>query len=153
MRECQLSPEHKADYTANTRCIRCGFSWQPHESKTPWSLEFPYRESLSWPLQLKSLSPHIRDRLSTHHPPTPSHHIRAAWMPRKHQRMEHPLRSTCRCFCWNAKTGIPAGLVWHEHNVPFKDYVDRSPSSPDAFRSTMWILKLSVFITHYNPVL
>ena len=96
---------------------------------------------------------HIRARLSTHHPPTPSHHIWAAWMPRKHQWMEHPLRSTWGCFCWNAKTDIPAGLIWHEHNVPFKDYVDRSLSPPDAFRSTMWIPKLSVFIMHYNPVL
>lgn len=153
IRECQLSPEHRADHIANIRCIRCCFSWQPCESKTPWSLEFPYRESLGWPLQLKSPSPHIRARLSTHHPPTPSHHIRAAWMPRKHQWMEHPLRSTWGCFCWNAKTAIAAGLIWHEHNVPFKDYVDRSLSPPDAFRSTMWIPKLSVFIMHYNPLL
>lgn len=122
--------------------LRCTYHWNP-------LLQTAFAGPSSW----NPPSSHVRAQLSTYQPLTHSAMFLWHGCPGSTSGLNTHLKNTWGGFCWNAKTAIPAALIWNQHNTQCEDYVDRSVSPPDAFRSTMWVLKLSVLITHYNPVL
>lgn len=110
-------------------------------------MSFQRQPLLAPPAEIHPLS---ISELSTHHPipPCSSHGC-----PGSSTASNPHSGSPWRCFHWNVKTAIPAGLPWTQHKALCGDYVARTVSPPNTFRNTMWKLDLPMLITHYNPVL